>query len=234
MIWHNFGDVNFIDHGGCLVKPHWFKREICEYPNLASQYDVFEVWADPDVAGNYLACLCTIDVDDYRSEYNTEFSDEEIAVDLVEQYGALNFNGKGFHNQYPESNKNISISRDELCRWLQDLDADEVIPDEYIQEIAYERYKVDWLSKRPNLLNLISNTVVNYNEHLAECHQLGEPKENYSFADYVDEYGFDGGISWACFDEFCGSEYLEWDYMKEILDPIDFRTYHDLHFYDQN
>ena len=38
----------------------------------------------------------------------------------------------------------------------------------------------------------------------------------YSFEDYLEEFGYFGQL-YVCFDEFCETEYLMEDYMKELL-----------------
>lgn len=60
--WKNFGDVNFVEHGGTMVRPHYSYDEIKEYPEFASVYDVFCVEAEFEYAA--FAVLLTVDISD--------------------------------------------------------------------------------------------------------------------------------------------------------------------------
>lgn len=63
--WKNYGDVNFVDYGGCMIKPHWSKQEIDNHPDLASVYDVFYVNTEiPEMGEGIIAALLTVDIHD--------------------------------------------------------------------------------------------------------------------------------------------------------------------------
>lgn len=67
-VWKNFGDVNFLEYGGCLVRPSYSSEEIAKYPGLKSCFDVLNV--DPEVGeeGQVFAELHSVDVDDYAND----------------------------------------------------------------------------------------------------------------------------------------------------------------------
>lgn len=226
MKWNNFGDVNYVEYGGCLVRPHWAPHELIDYPSLASQYDVFWSCPSEETEGVYFAALCMVDLEDYEYDaiFQKDHDNEAFAARIVEQYGAISLGGRAYKAEYPFTLSEAELSYSELCRWLQQLEGDEFIPKEYIQNIAYERYKCDWIGNHLTM-RMISSTVEDFNEFLKECHRLGESRTHYSFADYVEDYGFRGGTIWVCFDEFCGAEYQDEQYMEEILNSEDFRTY---------
>lgn len=95
MSWINFGDSNFMEYGGYLVKPHWTKRELMDYPDLASQYDVFWCQLSEEKEGVYLAAICTIDLDDYKTnEVVQAQTKEETAACVVEYFGILSLGGR--------------------------------------------------------------------------------------------------------------------------------------------
>ena len=79
-----------------------------------------------------------------------------------------------------------------------------------IKEIAYERYKLDWLLKHGYTLTDLMN-------ELDKC-QEENPDDSVSqlFVDW--EYGFGfGGEVWACYQEFLENEYQDILYMMHLL-----------------
>lgn len=79
---------------------------------------------------------------------------------------------------------------------------------------AYERYRLRWMASHGKTVSGLFSAVSEYAESLEEdedriCdkHAMAE-----LFDDWEREYGFDGEI-WACYDEFLGAEYLDFDYM---------------------
>lgn len=63
--WKNFGDVNFLEYGGCLVRPSYSSEEIAKYPGLKSCFDVLNVDPEAGEEGQIFAELHSVDIDDY-------------------------------------------------------------------------------------------------------------------------------------------------------------------------
>lgn len=78
-----------------------------------------------------------------------------------------------------------------------------------IKKLCYELYKKDWV-----------------NSHISKARQyeairdyfegLVDDEEEYTFDEYIEEYGYDGEL-YVCFDEFLDEEYLEEKYMCKLL-----------------
>ena len=78
-----------------------------------------------------------------------------------------------------------------------------------ISKLCYELYKVDW--KRNNITTDIEiDNIKDYYEGLVDN------DTDYTYEDYVSEFGY-GGYLYACYDEFCESEYLDKDYICGLL-----------------
>ena len=67
-----FGDVDWLENGGVFIGKAYSKEEEKEYPTLKSSYQVFRVFQVDD-KGPY-ASLCQINVDNWRSIYETPMS----------------------------------------------------------------------------------------------------------------------------------------------------------------
>ena len=78
-----------------------------------------------------------------------------------------------------------------------------------IKKTAYELYKIDCI-----------NTHITAKEKIEVLRDyylgLVDDEIVYSFEDYLEEFGYFGKL-YVCFDEFCETEYLMEDYMKELL-----------------
>ena len=78
-----------------------------------------------------------------------------------------------------------------------------------ISKLCYELYKIDW--KRNNITTDIEiDNIKDYYEGLVDN------DTDYTYEDYVSEFGY-GGYLYACYDEFCESEYLDKDYICGLL-----------------
>ena len=78
-----------------------------------------------------------------------------------------------------------------------------------ISKLCYELYKVDW--KRNNITADIEiDNIKDYYEGLVDN------DTDYTYEDYMSEFGY-GGYLYACYDEFCESEYLDKDYICGLL-----------------
>ena len=79
-----------------------------------------------------------------------------------------------------------------------------------ISKLCYKLYQVDW--KRNNITTDIEiDNIKDYYEGLVDN------DTDYTYEDYVSEFGY-GGYLYACYDEFCESEYLDKDYICGLLD----------------
>ena len=78
-----------------------------------------------------------------------------------------------------------------------------------ISKLCYELYKIDW--KRNNITaDIETNNIKDYYKGLVDN------DTDYTYEDYVSEFGY-GGYLYACYDEFCESEYLDKDYICGLL-----------------
>ena len=81
-----------------------------------------------------------------------------------------------------------------------------------IAQLCYELYKIDWESDHKITAKRKRANVLDYYKGLLN----GDYDEDYTYEDYLDEFGYDGEI-YACYDEFLDNEYLDTDYMCSLL-----------------
>jgi hypothetical protein len=87
-----------------------------------------------------------------------------------------------------------------------------------IKQIAYEKYKLDWLLKHGyTLADLISEL---------DSMQEADPCESISrlFNDWESDFGFSSEI-WACYQEFLDNEYQDEGYMRQLLNWEEYEKY---------
>lgn len=89
---------------------------------------------------------------------------------------------------------------------------DECIPEETLKKCSYELYKVDWIGSQIKPEQLLAE----YRTYLFEKEENWDYGEDFSFEDYLFEFGFSGSI-YVCFEEFLGAEFLDAEYMKSLL-----------------
>ena len=82
-----------------------------------------------------------------------------------------------------------------------------------IKKLCYELYKLDWKREHNITLGMVSDEIKKYQALIL----AGEFCSDYTFDEYLEEYGFAGKI-YVCFDEFLDNEYLEEDYIRKLLD----------------
>ena len=87
-----------------------------------------------------------------------------------------------------------------------------------IVNIAYEKYKLDWMISHGHTL-----------EELMHELNIMQKEENSStvsnlYEDWEYGFGFSGEI-WVCYDEFIECEFLNIDYMKNILTKHEYDVY---------
>jgi hypothetical protein len=88
-----------------------------------------------------------------------------------------------------------------------------------IKQIAYEKYKLDWLLKH-------GHTLMDLMEQLDEMQEESDESVSVSqlFIDW--EYGFGFGSEiWACYQEFIDNEYQDAGYMKQLLTWEEYEKY---------
>ena len=84
----------------------------------------------------------------------------------------------------------------------------------YVKELCYELYKIDWKYSH-NITNEIEMySIKNYYNFL-----ISENFDStvYTFDDYIEHYGYNEEL-YVCYEEFLSNEYLEEDYIKDLLD----------------
>lgn len=79
-----------------------------------------------------------------------------------------------------------------------------------IRQLCYELYKEDWLSEHTSKKDRITIIKEYYRTKIRN-------EIDISFEEYVEECCYNGSI-YACFEEFCDWEYLDEDYIRNLLD----------------
>lgn len=79
-----------------------------------------------------------------------------------------------------------------------------------ISKLCYELYKVDWKHSHMITKDREMDSIKNYYEGLVD------DETEYSYNDYLEEFGYDGEL-YVCYEEFLNAEYLDENYMKELL-----------------
>lgn len=87
-----------------------------------------------------------------------------------------------------------------------------------IVKIAYEKYKLDWMISHGHTL-----------EELVHELSIMQKEEDSTtvlslYEDWEYEFGF-GSEIWACYDEFIECEFLDIDYIKNILTKHEYDIY---------
>ena len=87
-----------------------------------------------------------------------------------------------------------------------------------IKQIAYEKYKLDWLLRHGyTLTDLIAEL---------DLIQESDPCESISqlFTDWESDFGFNSEI-WVCYQEFLDNEYQDKGYMRQLLNWEEYENY---------
>ena len=82
-----------------------------------------------------------------------------------------------------------------------------------ISNMCYELYMIDWKQRHNIGRKEEVESVKQYYKHLEE---IGEDDSYFPYKSYLNEFGFNGEV-WACFSEFCLSEYRGGDYIRGLL-----------------
>jgi hypothetical protein len=86
-----------------------------------------------------------------------------------------------------------------------------------IKQIAYEKYKLDWMLRHGYTLTQLINELAYYMEEAND--DLETVFDVWEF-----DYGF-GSEIWVCFDEFIVNEYQDKHYMKQLLTNAEYDEY---------
>lgn len=90
-----------------------------------------------------------------------------------------------------------------------------------ITRIAYEKYRLHWmLSHGYTLVDLIQEMQI----CIDETDEDKATDLNAIFKAWEFNHGF-GSEIWACYEEFLENEYQDKEYMRTILDDVDFNQY---------
>lgn len=83
-----------------------------------------------------------------------------------------------------------------------------------ISEIAYEKYKQDWVDTHTTPQERIT-AYENYNKYVEEA--VANSEDLKLFNEWIEEIGYPDGI-YVCYDEFIDTEYFDREYIRYILD----------------
>lgn len=88
-----------------------------------------------------------------------------------------------------------------------------------IQQIAYEKYQLDWMLRHGYSLQDLMQELHEY-----QCGSEDSKIVPAIFNDWQKDSGFHGEL-WACFDEFCETEYRDSQYIKFLLTENEYAEY---------
>lgn len=154
--WKNYGDVNFISWGGCIVKPHWTEDEIKDHPSLKNQYDVFRLLtADNTGEENiYHAALHVVDVDDFiNSEHKNallnyigqdnkkdfepyDIMDPEVWAKEIVEAGYSDATST-YKSNYPFAEEDYLITGNQLKDYMNNLELSEFYKGSEIENMEF-------------------------------------------------------------------------------------------------
>lgn len=80
-----------------------------------------------------------------------------------------------------------------------------------IKKLCYELYKINWKYHHMITIEREMDSIKDYYENLVD------DDTEYTYNDYLEEFGYNGEL-YVCYEEFLENEYLEKDYMEELLD----------------
>lgn len=141
--WENYGDVNFAEYGGILLKQGYDAEQ---YPRLKGCYDFIQVCETDDF--RKFAITGSIDIGDYESKRDeilqstgirpSEYSnpDEAFAFAVVDYYGGEQLDGRPIiQDAIGAKNENIPylVIKSELCDWLNEVGFD--VTNEELQRV---------------------------------------------------------------------------------------------------
>lgn len=210
--WTNYGDVNFLDEGGVLIKDYY------DEDRHKSLYEAVLIVPFPDDGSKVYAGHMVLDVADYKDDptvidfiqdYKDDgidvVEDKEIAATIVEalglvELGMIAFNEYGGQAHYAMSYDAYAVDKADLVPQLSDLGIhiDPQRLEELNEEVAYQKYKEEWIKEHISDTEMVATQAAYEND---------EESEFMTFEEYVEEYGFANGMIYASFDEFLDEEY---------------------------
>lgn len=214
--WVNYGDVDFLDEGGVLIKDYY------DEDRQKSLYEAVLIVPFPDDGRKVYAGHMVLDVADYKDDptvidfiqdYKDDgidvVEDKEIAVAIVDalglvELGMIAFNEYGGQAHYAMSYDAYAVDKADLVPQLSALGIhiDPQRLEELNEEIAYQKYKEEWIKEH------ISDTEMAATQ---AAYENDEESKFMTFEEYVEEYGFANGMIYASFDEFLDEEYEEYE-----------------------
>ena len=136
-VWTNLGDVNFLTHGGCLVRRSHTDEELKRYPSLSTLYTVIQLIPSDDHEDKVFAGICEVDIEDYAEDTGVlsyagisgrtleeileNESAEQFASDIISYYGIGNLAGQSASMMYPASPEDWLCSREHAKEWLESM-----------------------------------------------------------------------------------------------------------------
>lgn len=87
-----------------------------------------------------------------------------------------------------------------------------------IEQIAYDKYQLDWMKNHNYSLETLVAELGIY------VGRFSDTPLTIEFETRQSDRGFDGTI-WVCFSEFLDNEYQDEDYMKSLLNEEEFNRY---------
>ena len=137
--WVSHGDVNFLEHGGQMVKKAYTEEEIRNFPNLSSIYSVLNYTSIPDLEGKYIGFIKLVDISDIDSEafaamnslYGEIPSEDDLLACNYAAYIGLElsldtaFNQKGMY----AADEDYIITQEDAEVWFKELG----IPDSFLR-----------------------------------------------------------------------------------------------------
>ena len=133
--WKNYGDVNFLSEGGCMVRHAWSEEERQQYPSLEDEYDVLMLvpsFEEEDMvyAALKVVCIGDCDTEGLTSVFGTLPEDPMLLAAYNAVYTGFE---PGIDRAYRQrgmysTNEDMLISSEEARAWLKELE----VPEELI------------------------------------------------------------------------------------------------------
>ena len=119
--WKNYGDVNFVEYGGTLVRKAFDETQTQRYPQLDTIYDVFHMYREGSAIYAFMGSVDVTDFNPHELDINRQEDAELLAVRVVDEIGFGGCNAFSLHSQYPTMPLDLIIEEEELTKWLSDI-----------------------------------------------------------------------------------------------------------------
>lgn len=162
MSWENYGDINYLEYGGCLVRNHFSDEELQSIKDPKTIENTFDVFYLNKVDDKYIAALYCVDTDDIgideinqiaatfgtsdeikfktREEILKDYPLEKLAVEYVETMG-MQLQAVSYHSMYPSTVNDLILTENELIEWMKDLGALDIIYETDIKKAIKDNLK---------------------------------------------------------------------------------------------